>query len=346
MSGLRLGFVGLGHITQHAHLAPLAERVEKGEVVFQAFCDVNEETASEQAKKWGARGVYTDYRAMFDAEDLDAVYLCIPPTLHTDVELIAAEKGIALFVEKPQTLDVQQAVAYRDAIQSSGIVAQVGFMSRYYPASEKVCELLEGRTARHAHVQLFYSGKHVRLWTSRMELCGGSFVENTIHMVDLLRYFLGDISAVSAFYHKRKPGEGPEPINMPHVYNVNYQFKSGVVANATTSRVLTQVAYQRRNVTVVADDAVIDWSTRSVSLNGEVVAEWADQPNAFALQAGAFIAAVKAGDPGAVRSPYAEALNSLTAVLGANLSAEKDGARVALADMVEGKAIWVPKEIT
>ena len=260
MSGLRLGFIGLGHITQNAHLAPLSDLVEAGDVVFQAFCDVNEDTASEQAKKWGAKSVYTDYRAMFDSEDLDAVYLCIPPTLHTDVELIAAEKGIALFVEKPQTLDVQQAVKYRDAIRASGIVSQVGFMSRYYPASEKVCELLEGRTPRHAQVQLFYSGKHVRLWTSRMELCGGSFVENTIHMVDLLRFFLGDISVVSAFYFNRKANEGPEPINMPHVYDVNYQFTSGAVANATTSRVLTNVSYQRRTMTVVADDALIDWS--------------------------------------------------------------------------------------
>ena len=345
MSGLRLGFIGLGHITQNAHLAPLSKMVESGEVVFQAFCDVSEETASVQAQKWGAKSVYTDYRAMFDSEALDAVYLCIPPTLHTDVELIAAEKGIALFVEKPQTLDVQQAVTYRNAITESGIVAQVGFMSRYYPASEKVRELLDGKIPRHAQVQLFYSGKHVRLWTSRMELCGGSFVENTIHMVDLLRFFLGNISAVSAFYFYRKPGEGPEPINMPHVYNVNYQFESGAVANATTSRVLTNVSYQRRTVTVVADDALIDWSAREVSLNGETVAQWDEQPNAFALQARGFVDAVKKGDPKAVRSPYAEALNSLTAVLGANVSAEQGGGRVLLEDMVRGDVVWVPKEL-
>lgn len=344
MSAIRLGFIGLGHITQNAHLPPLADLAAKGEVVLQSFCDVSETTAKEQAQKWGAKSVYTDYRAMFDAEDLDAVYLCIPPTLHTDVELIAAEKGIALFVEKPQTLDVQQAVIYRDAIEKAGIVSQVGFMSRYYPSSEKVCELLEGKTPRHAHAQLFYSGKHIRLWTSRMELCGGSFVENTIHMVDLLRFFLGDIAAVSAFYFYRKPGEGPEPINMPHVYDVNYRFASGVVGNATTSRVLTQVSYSRRELMVVADDALIEWSGQHVMVNGEKVAEWTDRPNPFAAQAHAFVAAVKKGDPKAVRSPYGQALNSLTAVLGANASAERDGERIALDDLVSGKVIWVPKE--
>jgi predicted dehydrogenase len=179
-----------------------------------------------------------------------------------------------------------------------------------------------------------------------MELCGGSFVENTIHMVDLLRFFLGDISVVSAFYFNRKSNEGPEPINMPHVYDVNYQFTSGAVANATTSRVLTNVSYQRRTMTVVADDALIDWSARQVSLNGETVAEWDEQPNAFALQARAFVNAVKKGDPKGVRSPYVEALNSLTAVLGANLSAEQDGERVVLDDMVQGHVVWTPKELS
>ena len=294
----------------------------------------------EQAQKWGARSVYTDHHAMFDAEDLDAVYLCVPPTLHSDVEMIAAERKIALFVEKPQTLDLAQAVRFNEAIGQSGIVSQVGFMSRYYPASEQLRDLLESKAPRHAHMQAFYSGRHIRYWTSRMALCGGSFVENTIHMVDLLRYFLGDIEAVSAFYVYRQPGEGPEPINMPHVYNVNYRFKSGVVANATTSRVLTDVNASRREVVVVADDALMEWSAQRLVVNGETVGEWRDRPNAFAAQARAFVDAVRSKDRTVVRSPYDDALNSLAAVLGANASAERGGEVVLLDDLVAGRVVW------
>ena len=107
-------------------------------------------------------------------------------------------------------------------------------------------------------MQLLYGGKPIHYWTSRYELCGGSFVENTIHMVDLLRYFLGDIAAVSAFYVERKPGEGPEPMNLPHVYNVNDCFASGITANATISRVLTNVNVLRREVVIVSDDSLIE----------------------------------------------------------------------------------------
>ena len=343
MKPVRMGMIGLGHIPQNAHLPALSQLVEKGEVVLQAFCDVDQGVVSDQAKAWGAKSAYTDHREMFDKEKLDGVYVCLPPTLHTDAELIAAEKGIALFVEKPQSLDMAQAVAFGAAIDRAGIVSQVGFMSRYYPSAEYLKAMLETRIPRHALVQLFYSGRHIRYWTSRMALCGGSYVENTIHMIDLLRFFLGDIEAVSAFYFYRVEGEGPEPINMPYAYNVNYRFKSGVVANATTSRVLN-VNYARRNVTVVADDALFEWSAQNVVLNGEEVAAWDDRPNAFAFQTKAFVDAIRKGDSTAMRSSYGDALNSLAAVLGANASAERGGELVLLDDMVAGRVTWSPGE--
>ena len=337
MKPVRLGFIGLGYITTRSHLPGLAPLVEAGEVTLQAFCDLNEETAKTHAATFGAQATYTDHHEMLDEEDLDAVYLCIPPTFHTDEILIAADKGLAIFVEKPQTLDMAQAIQFDTAIQKAGIVSQVGFMSRYYPSAEEVCRRLEERTLRHALVQRLYSGSPIRYWTSRFELCGGSFVENTIHTIDLLRYFLGDIEAVSAFYVDRKPGEGPEPMNLPHVYNVNYRFTSGVTANASVSRVLTNVSVSRQQIMLVSDDSLIEWSGQKVVENGETVWETAESHNAFALQAQAFVKAVRSGDASMMRSSYATSVNSLAAVLGANASAARGGELIQLEDFTAGR---------
>ena len=337
MKPIRLGFIGLGHITTRAHLPALAPLVEAGEVTLQSFCDINEETAKTNAATFGAQTIYTNHHEMLDKEDLDAVYLCIPPTLHTDEILIAADKGFAIFVEKPQTLDMAQAVRFDAAIQKAGIVSQVGFMSRYYPSAEEVRRRLQDRTLRHALVQRLYSGNPIRYWTSRFELCGGSFVENTIHTVDLLRYFLGDIEAVSAFYVERKPGEGPEPMNLPHVYNVNYRFATGVTANVSVSRVLTNVSISRGQIMLISDDSLIEWSAQKVVENDETVWETAESHNAFALQAQAFVKAVQAGDASVMRSSYASSMNSLAAVLGANASAARDGELIQLKDFTAGR---------
>ena len=50
-----------------------------------------------------------------------------------------------------------------------------------------------------------------------------------------------------------------------------------------------------------------------------------DDAQSFALQAAAFIRAVRERKPAAIRSPYGDALNSLAAVLGANASAARGG---------------------
>ena len=339
MRAIRLGFTGMGHIPVHAHLPALAPLVESGEVVLQAFCDLNVEAAQEQAKAFGAKAVYASHGEMLEKEELDAVYVCLPPTLHQDEIIAAIDKGIHVFVEKPVSLDMGQAMEFSQAIEKAGVVSQVGFMSRYYPSAEIVKELLEQRQPRHAQILKFYSGKHIRYWTSRYELCGGSFVENTIHTVDLLRYFLGDIAEVSAFYFARQPGDGPEPINMPYAYGVNYRFASGVISNATVSRVLTNVKASRSEVLIISDDSLIEWSTAEVVENGESVwkAEDGAYRSAFDHQAKAFVEAVRAEDPQLTRSPYGPSLNSLAAVLGANASAEDGGRVIDLRDFASGR---------
>lgn len=339
MTPLRLGFIGLGHIARTAHLPGLAPLLAAGEARLQALCDPDPAALSQIAAEYGVAATYTDHHEMLEREELDALYLLIPPTLHTDVELLAAERGIALFVEKPQTLDMEQARRFDGAIQRAGIVCQVGFMSRYYPTAERLRDLLAERRPRHANVQLFYSGAPIRYWTSRWELCGGSFVENTIHTVDLLRYFHGDIAHTSAFYVNRDPDEeAAGPMNLPHAYLVNYRFANGIAANCTTSRCLTGVNVNRRDVAIVSDSSLIEWSAARIVENGETVWEDPNRSNPFALQAAAFLSAVRQRDPNAVRSPYREALNSLEAVLAANESALRGGELVHLNCPASGQA--------
>jgi hypothetical protein len=126
-------------------------------------------------------------------------------------------------------------------------------------------------------------------------------------------------------------------MNLPHVYNVNYRFASGVTANVATSRVLTNVNVSRREVMLVSDDSLIEWAGQKIVENGETVWESAERMNPFALQAQAFVQAVRAGDANVMKSSYADGMNSLAAVLGANASAERSGQLIRLEDVVAGR---------
>lgn len=332
MTPLRYGIIGAGYIARTAHFPALKPLLERGEVCIAAVCERDPEALDLAAVELGAGGRYTDHHEMLERERLDALYVLLPPTAHTDAELIAAQRGIHLFVEKPVSLEVAQAAAFSREIERAGIISQVGFQSRYYPSAEYLRARLGDCLVRHANVQLFYSGNPIRYWTSRMELSGGSFVENTIHMVDLIRWFLGDITHASAFYVPRSEGD-PErgPMNLPHAYLVNYLFEGLKAANFTTSRCLSDVRHQRRDVSIVCENAHFEWSAQQVLENGQVVWSTEVPENAFALQAAAFARAIREGDPTLCRSPYPSSLNSLDAVLAANRSAVAGGRLIEVA---------------
>jgi predicted dehydrogenase len=345
MKPVRLGFIGLGLIPTSAHLPGLAPLVESGDVVLQAFCDVDEETLQKQAAAFKPRTTYGNHREMLEKEELDAIYFCVPPTFHTDELEMAADKGLAVFIEKPVTLDMSKAVANNAIVEKAGILTQVGFLARYEPAAPVARELLHEHTLRHANLLAIRNGQPLRYWTSRYDLSGGSFVENTIHRIDLLRYLVDDdIEQISAFYMPRQPGEGPEPMNLPHVYNVNYRFASGITANATTSRVQYESGIGKNDMYLISDEHLLEYHPDRLVENGKVVWETDEKVNGFARQAEAFIRAVQDDDHDVMRSSYADALNSLAAVLGANLSAENGGQVVDAADLVSGRVNYVPEE--
>jgi len=118
MKEVRLGFIGLGHIVKSSHLPALSGLVESGEVVLKAFCDLNEETLQARAAEYGVEATYTSYEEMLDREELDAVYVCLPPTLHGDQVPMVAAKGLHVFVEKPPSLVMSQALEHGAAVNS------------------------------------------------------------------------------------------------------------------------------------------------------------------------------------------------------------------------------------
>ena len=80
MKAIRLGFIGMGHIPVHAHLPALAPLVETGEVVLQAFCDIKVEALGNRPRHSGRKRSMRPTRRCSDKEELDAVYVCLPPT--------------------------------------------------------------------------------------------------------------------------------------------------------------------------------------------------------------------------------------------------------------------------
>lgn len=193
---VKVGFIGCGsHST--ASLYPCLRGIPEMRLV--ATCDLVEEKAKRNAEAFGAKSWYTDYDRMLKNEDLDAAFIVGTPQMHTELGIRCLEKGLHIFVEKPPSINVAEAMKFSEASKKHGRHVYVAFMKRHTPGyvlAKKLSEDPEfGRISEYE--AKFCNGPYGQLWG----LGSGplSFlVGQVIHHFDLMRYLVGDVAEVYA----------------------------------------------------------------------------------------------------------------------------------------------------
>jgi predicted dehydrogenase len=311
---IRVGFLGAGNISRR-HFGALERLRDQAEIV--AVCDAVEERARAAAAPCGAR-VYLSANEMLARERLDALYICLPPDAHVDQELIAAERGIHLFVEKPLPLDLAKAECIARAIQAGDVISAVGFHWRHFSHAQRLREMLRGERVGLV-VGSFMTALGGASWWRVKARSGGQVVEQAIHIVDASRFLLGEVEQVWADYALRANGDEPG-FDQEDVYTVNLRFASGVLATYAACCILHrryQVgldimckgrAYRLRERTLEIDDAD---GVRTLALENEPGFD----------ETAVFMHAIRTGDRSGILSDYADALRTQRVVIAANRSA-------------------------
>jgi predicted dehydrogenase len=195
---LRTAILGCGGFAlRHAHSLQLL----KDDFEMVAFCNRTIEKAAAFSEKYtnGKAPVFADHHQMFDQVPLDAVAICLPPYAHSDEVEIAANHGIHVFIEKPIALTSEQGWRMVKAAEKAGIITQVGFMFRFGEAIQHLKGMIDSGNAGPMGLmsaRYFCNSLHAPWWRKR-ELSGGQLVEQVIHMVDLMRFLMGD--AITAY---------------------------------------------------------------------------------------------------------------------------------------------------
>lgn len=118
---VNLAFVGVGGRGRNAIEALVDENIV-------AFCDVDEERASENYQKYPDVPKFRDYREMFAemADKIDAVVITTPDHMHFPVAMTAIAHGKHVYVEKPLTHTVEEARLLTEAARKAGVITQMG----------------------------------------------------------------------------------------------------------------------------------------------------------------------------------------------------------------------------
>ena len=309
---VRIGFLGAGGIAGH-HLKQLQE-IRDVRVV--AICDTAPERAQARVQEFGGRS-YTSLPAMLEREELDALYVCIPPFAHEDAELRAAEAGVHLFVEKPVALTLEKGLEVAAAIRRAGIMSAVGYTLRYLPASTVARTYLQPLTVAMVTCNR-WGGLPGTPWWRVMDRSGGQLVEMTTHQVDLMRYFLGEIVEVHARYASRALTDVPG-VTVPDVQLATFLFAGGAIGSVSTSCALT-TGGGRNDMDFLLRDALVHYTTREVRVTPDSAPALPTPVPQLNIDQ-AFVEAVRTGSPAPILCDYLDGLRTLDVTLAANESA-------------------------
>ena len=281
----RIGFIGCGSFSTHC-LYPSLRLLAFGfeppgsdpSVELVACCDAQEGLAERNARAFGFRRSYTDYRPMLEREELDAVFVVMHPHLQPAIAIDVMRSGRNVFVEKPPAQTLAEVREIQSVSRETGRFCQVGFMKRFsepYVMAREIAasdgfgrpSVYESRKARNAPYPPVYD-----------------FLNDFVcHHIDLARYYMGDVEHVYAELVSRT--HDPDNLNaallahadvyvqwptllreLPHVpqadgYAITFRFASGAIGLHNANSLETDSNLLER-VTVTGEGAVVaveDW---------------------------------------------------------------------------------------
>lgn len=296
---MRVAFVGTGYIAgRHAE----ALTALGAEVVGH----VGRAGAERAAARWGGRA-YRRVADLVDGEQVDAVWICVPPDGHGDLEHTLIERGVPFYVEKPIGLDLDVPRRIAAALLDGGPLVGVGY---YWRTMEVIPELR--RMLAETPPRLVRAAWHGLVpppaWWRVEARGGGQVVEQATHLFDLARFLLGEAEVTHA-ENERTPRPDHPDLDVATVSAATLRFAGGALGVFTATCVL--------HATV---DAGIEFHCdgRKITLTNTVLrCEDADGRHetpvgrdALGVADERFLAAVTQRDPGLLVCDYHDALRT------------------------------------
>lgn len=372
---LRVGLVGVGQRGLQ-HVQSLVDMQSDEIVQLAALADPYPENLEDSKINRFVEGYSSANITMFDSADamiesglVDAIWFVIPPNQHKGEIERAAEREIAIFAEKPQSLYLDDIISQDAAITKAGVPSTVGFQMRHdrgytdihnYLSDKWVAAMtmiaegaVEGHGVKHTRTEE-QGGPSNRVWTANRAWSGTSIVEAGIHQTDIMRYWSDDdVEWVRATYTDRPAElhdtEGDNPI----AYTVTYGMKKGGVANLLFTKPARSYYNGRFDYiihthgTIKLEDDFVDytfegdWPPAENPTLADVRKVVSPGPHDSAMGrdstrgiSQSFAESISENDPSKRLNSFNSSINSLASVLAANISNDLDGEKIVIDEFI------------
>lgn len=213
MKSVNLGIIGLGFIGR-IHLKNCL-KIKCAKVV--AVADTSKK-ALRYAKELGIRHLFTDYHELLKQPNIDAVIISLPTHLHASCAMHAAEEQKNILLEKPLARNPSEGKKIVFAAKKYDVKLMVGYPLRFHPNFQSLKEQIENGVlgdVQIAHAVNIGAGPFYHRaekviprpvpewWLNKTLSGGGALLDLGSHMVNLTRWYFGEVNNVKAYLGHR-----------------------------------------------------------------------------------------------------------------------------------------------
>lgn len=276
-----VAIVGCGDVST-VHFAAIAA-IAEAELI--AVCDTDPATLTTAAASSGVPG-YRSHRELLAAVRPDVVHVCTPHDQHADVTIACLQAGVAVVQEKPLAHTVADGDRILAAAATSGTKIGICFQNRYNATATAIRDLLDsgqvGGVVGGSATVLWHRPAayyQARPWRGRWATSGGGVMINqAIHTLDLLQWFLGDVVRIDGRVGRRLLGgdvdvEDTADVVLEHASgarSVMFATNANVVDSPVTLEIVAERAtfFVRGDLTIRFADGRVEHVAEPVRATG------------------------------------------------------------------------------
>jgi predicted dehydrogenase len=201
------GLVGCGDIARK-RIAPALRDLDTCELIAVSRADAAR--AESFATEFGAKRWHVEWRALVEDPEVEAVYIATPVHLHAEQAVAALEAGKHVLCEKPMALNVAECARMNAAAEANDVLLGVAYYRRFYPAIERVRDILESGeigvpvvAQANAFERFDPTPEHPRRWLlEKRQSGGGPMFDFGCHRLEVFINLFGEATEVKGLATK------------------------------------------------------------------------------------------------------------------------------------------------
>lgn len=250
---MNFGIIGCGFIAKK-HAKAINE-IDGAKLV--AVSDKIPEAMEFYVNEYGA-DAYEDLADMLDRTDVDVVCVCTPTGLHAPLAIQVASAKKHIILEKPIAMTLEETDQIIDVCHNNGVKLAIVHPNRYRPVVKELRKILDsdllGKIS-HANAivnwnrnQEYYDQSS---WRGTKEFDGGALMNQAIHNLDLLLWFMGDVEELYSMEATRLRNIEAEDVSSGVV-----RFKSGALGLIQASTTVYPKNYEE-TITIFGEKGTV-----------------------------------------------------------------------------------------